>query len=50
METAIFKAKELGCKNINLTSSPNRVAANALYKKLGFEIRETNVYRKILKK
>ena len=32
-------------KNINLTSSPERVAANALYKKLGFVQRETNVYR-----
>jgi GNAT superfamily N-acetyltransferase len=32
-------------KSINLTSSPERVAANALYKKLGFVQRETNVYR-----
>ena len=49
MEAAIQKAKNMGCDNINLTSSPHREAANALYKKLGFEIRETNVYRKILK-
>jgi len=49
MEAAIQKAKKLGCDNINLTSSPHRKAANALYKKLGFEIRETNVYRKTLK-
>ena len=49
MEAAIQKAKDLGCDNINLTSSPQREAANALYKKLGFQIRETNVYRKALK-
>jgi len=49
MEKAEKKAKELGCENINLTSSPDRIAANSLYKKLGFEIRKTNVYRKILR-
>lgn len=49
MEKAIQRAKEMGCENINLTSGPARIAANVLYKKLGFEIRETNVYRKILK-
>lgn len=30
---------------INLTSSPDRISANKLYQKLGFEKRETNVYR-----
>jgi len=49
MQAAEKKAKEQGCENINLTSSPGRKAANAMYKKLGFEIRKTNVYRKILK-
>lgn len=48
MAAATQKANELGCDNINLTSSPEREAANALYKKLGFQIRETNVYRKTL--
>jgi ribosomal protein S18 acetylase RimI-like enzyme len=28
-----------------LTSRPSREAANRLYRRLGFEIRETNVYR-----
>ena len=28
-----------------LTSRPSRVAANQLYKSLGFETRETNVYK-----
>ncbi|TDU43024.1 ribosomal protein S18 acetylase RimI-like enzyme [Gelidibacter sediminis] len=36
-------------KSINLTSSPDRVAANQLYQKLGFKQRETNVYRLTLK-
>lgn len=34
-----------GCKTVDLTSRPSRVAANQLYQKLGFEPRETNVYR-----
>ena len=49
MDAALQKAQEFGCDNINLTSSPDREAANALYKKLGYQIRETNVYRKLLK-
>lgn len=31
-----------------LTSSPNRIAANALYRSLGFEQKDTNVYRMVL--
>ena len=42
---AIDKARELGCKTVELTSRPSREAANHLYLKLGFEVRETNVYR-----
>jgi ribosomal protein S18 acetylase RimI-like enzyme len=34
-----------GAKTIDLTSRPSREAANALYLRLGFEVRETNVYR-----
>jgi len=34
-----------GIKSINLTSSPDRIAANKLYQRLGFIKRETNVYR-----
>ncbi len=30
---------------INLTSNPKRVAANNLYRSLGFQQRETNVYK-----
>ncbi|OAD42820.1 GNAT family N-acetyltransferase [Polaribacter atrinae] len=32
-------------KSVNLTSSPDRVAGNKLYQKLGFIKRDTNVYR-----
>ena len=42
---AIDFAKELNISSINLTSSPDRIAANKLYQKLGFILRETNVYR-----
>ncbi len=34
-----------GAKTIELTSRPIREAANRLYRKLGFAMRETNVYR-----
>lgn len=38
-------AKELGLDFVELTSRPSREAANGLYQALGFERRETNVYR-----
>lgn len=37
-------AKQNGAKSVSLTSNPNRVAANALYRKCGFQLRDTNVY------
>jgi len=42
---AIERATDLGVRSIDLTSRPSREAANALYQKLGFHLRETNVYR-----
>ena len=39
-----YARRELGNVDLHLTSRPERVAANALYKKLGFESRETNAY------
>jgi ribosomal protein S18 acetylase RimI-like enzyme len=30
---------------VDLTSRPSREAANRLYQRLGFQLRETNVYR-----
>ncbi|CEI95002.1 hypothetical protein RMCBS344292_09203 [Rhizopus microsporus] len=41
----IDRAKKLQAKSIDLTSRPDREAANRLYRKLGFVQRETNVYR-----
>lgn len=42
---AIEIAKEAGAKSVNLTSRPSREAANRLYQRVGFELRETNFYR-----
>ena len=45
MNHALNVAKELGAKSADLTSRPSREAANKLYQAIGFEGRETNVYR-----
>lgn len=42
---AVDFAKSLDVSSVNLTSNPTRVAANKLYQKIGFELRDTNVYR-----
>lgn len=42
---AIDEARLRGVRTIDLTSRSAREAANAMYVKLGFERRETNVYR-----
>jgi len=42
---ALEIARSRGVTKVDLTSRPSREAANALYQRLGFEIRETNVYR-----
>jgi len=42
---ALDEARIRGVRSIDLTSRSSREAANALYQKLGFERRETNVYR-----
>jgi ribosomal protein S18 acetylase RimI-like enzyme len=39
------RAAELGCVTVDLTSRPSREAANRLYQRVGFEVRDTNVYR-----
>ena len=43
--TAIEHAKRHGAVTVDLTSRPAREAANALYRKVGFVQRDTNVYR-----
>ncbi|TGQ44007.1 MULTISPECIES: GNAT family N-acetyltransferase [unclassified Mesorhizobium] len=42
---ALAQAKTAGARTVDLTSRPSREAANRLYLKLGFEKRQTNVYR-----
>lgn len=45
IQFSVEYVKSQNNKTINLTSSPDRIAANNLYQKLGFIQRETNVYR-----
>ena len=45
VDEAIRHAAESGVRTVDLTSRPSREAANALYEKIGFRARETNVYR-----
>ncbi len=42
---ALGRATAAGARTVDLTSRPSREAANRLYRRLGFERRETNVYR-----
>lgn len=45
IDAMVAKARALGCATVDLTSRPSREAANHLYQRAGFELRETNVYR-----
>ena len=42
---ALKVAQAAGATTVDLTSRPSREAANRLYQRVGFEKRETNVYR-----
>lgn len=42
---ALSLARAKGARTVELTSRPSREAANRLYRRLGFQQRETNVYR-----
>jgi ribosomal protein S18 acetylase RimI-like enzyme len=42
---AIEESRRRGVRSIDLTTRPSREAANRLYARLGFKLRETNVYR-----
>lgn len=46
---ALERAQERGARTVDLTSRPDREAANRLYVRLGFARRETNVYRRTLR-
>ncbi|MFC5281246.1 GNAT family N-acetyltransferase [Arcanobacterium canis] len=45
VDSAVELANKRGAKSIDLTSRPSRKAANRLYQRSGFEMRETNIYR-----
>lgn len=47
-EMALRRAAAEGAKTVDLTSRPDRVAANRLYERLGFKKRDTSVYRREL--
>lgn len=42
---ALERAAQAGANTVDLTSRPSREAANRLYQRIGFEQRETNIYR-----
>ena len=48
MIKAMDICKEKGCSKIELTSNSAKIAANKMYQGLGFNIRETNCYVKVI--
>ncbi|WP_426513921.1 GNAT family N-acetyltransferase [Dactylosporangium sp. McL0621] len=44
-QAAVRIAREHGARTVDLTSRPSREAANRLYERLGFEQRESKLYR-----
>ena len=44
------RAEQSGCPQVMLTTHPGRKAANRLYQHMGFEHRNTNVYRYYFKR
>lgn len=46
--TLLEHARRDGARSADLTSNPERGAANELYRSIGFQLRETNVYRFVL--
>ena len=42
---ALERAVASGARSVDLTSRPSREAANRLYRRLGFQPRDTNMYR-----
>jgi ribosomal protein S18 acetylase RimI-like enzyme len=45
VQAALELAAARGAQTVDLTSRPSREAANRLYQRVGFEQRQTNVYR-----
>jgi ribosomal protein S18 acetylase RimI-like enzyme len=44
-QAALDEARRRGARNVDLTSRPSREAANHIYRSMGFQLRQTNVYR-----
>jgi ribosomal protein S18 acetylase RimI-like enzyme len=44
-QAAIELAQSAGARTVDLTSRPTREAANRLYRKMGFALRDSSVYR-----
>lgn len=42
---ALRRAEGAGARSVDLTSRPSRESANRLYVRMGFETRQTNIYR-----
>jgi ribosomal protein S18 acetylase RimI-like enzyme len=42
---AVRLAQDAGARTVDLTSRPSRAAAGRLYERLGFELRESRLYR-----
>ncbi len=42
---ALRRAREAGARSVELTSHPSRAAANRLYARIGFQRRDTNIFR-----
>lgn len=42
---AVDEAWRRGAKDVSLTSRPSREAANRLYQRMGFQLRDSNLYR-----
>ncbi|MEW1774178.1 GNAT family N-acetyltransferase [Streptomyces sp. NPDC086777] len=49
-EEALRLAEAAGARTVDLTSRPSRQAANRLYERLGFEARDSRVYRFVLQR
>lgn len=46
---ALRLAEEAGARTVDLTSRPSRQAANRLYERLGFQSRDSRVYRFVVR-
>ena len=50
VQAALDLSAEVGARTVDLTSRPDREAAHRLYPRMGFETRQTTVYRRTLER